>query len=178
KKGLNCCIASWRRISDENLSPRIKCGANYMNSRAGQREALRNGYDTCLFLNDAGTVSEGPGACLFMVRKGVLATPRLTDSILESITRDTVLKLAEAEGIETQERAIDRTELYACQEAFLCGSAMEITPVWSIDGHAVGAGSTGRAGRITEALQRSYAEAACGRREEWKDWATGIYGKA
>ena len=68
KRGLNCCITSWRRIDDNNLSPRIKCGANYINSRMGQREALRNGYDTCIFLNAVGKVSEGPGSCLFMVK--------------------------------------------------------------------------------------------------------------
>lgn len=172
KKGLRCCISSFRRISEETLSPRIKCGANYMNSRAGQREALRNGYDTCLFLNEAGKVSEGPGSCFFLVKDGVLVTPRLTDSVLESITRDTVLKLAEAEGIPVQERAVDRTELYVCEEAFLCGSAMEITPVLRIDGHAAG---NGHAGRITERIHKSYLEAACGQKEQWKNWVTGIY---
>ena len=172
KKGLNCCIASWRRISDENLSPRIKCGANYMNSRAGQREALRNGYDTCIFLNEAGKVSEGPGSCLFLVRDGILATPQLTDSVLESITRDAVLKLAEAEGIKTMERTIDRTELYTCEEAFLCGSAMEITPVISIDRHTVGTGETGR---IMERLHRAYLEAACGRKDGFEEWTTAVY---
>ena len=97
KKGLHCCITSWRRISDENLSPRIKCGANYMNSRVGQREALRNGFDTCLFLNEVGKIAEGPVSCFFMVKGDTLITPRLTDSVLESITRDTVIKLATEE---------------------------------------------------------------------------------
>lgn len=68
KRGLHCCVTSWRRISDEDLSPRIKCGANYINSRVGQREALRNGYDTCIFLNEVGKVAEGPGSCLFIVK--------------------------------------------------------------------------------------------------------------
>lgn len=172
KKGLNCCIASWRRIDEEDLSPRIKCGANYMNSRAGQREALRNGYDTCIFLNKAGKVSEGPGSCFFLVRDNTLVTPLLTDSVLESITRDTVIQLAEAEGIKTMERTIDRTELYVCDEAFLCGSAMEITPVLRIDGHVVG---TGNAGKITKAVHKSYLEAVCGRKEGFKGWVTGIY---
>ena len=122
KKGLNCCITSWRRISDENLSPRIKCGANYMNSRAGQREALRNGFDTCIFLNEVGKIAEGPGSCFFMVKGDTLITPRLTDSVLESITRDTVIKLATEElGMKFQERTIDRTEVYMADEAFLCG---------------------------------------------------------
>ena len=94
KKGLNACVTSWRRISDVNLSPRIKCGANYINSRMGQREALRNGYDTCIFLNEFGKVSEGPGSCFFMVKDGYLITPQLTDSVLESITRDSIIRIA------------------------------------------------------------------------------------
>jgi branched-chain amino acid aminotransferase len=172
KKGLHCCVTSWRRISDDTLSPRIKCGANYMNSRVGQREALRNGYDTCIFLNGAGKVSEGPGSCFFMVVNGVLVTPMLTDSVLESITRDTIIKLARAEGIPVVERTIDRTELYTCDEAFLCGSAMEITPVISIDRYVVGSGD---AGEITSALHNAYLDAATGKNESLKDWVTPIY---
>lgn len=143
KKGLNVCVTSWRRISDETLSPRIKCGANYINSRVGQREALRNGYDTCIFLNEAGKVAEGPGSCFFIVKNGTIITPQLTDSVLESITRDTVIKIAKGKGIPVVERTIDRTELYTCDEAFLCGSAMEMTPVLSIDKYVIGDGDTG-----------------------------------
>lgn len=172
KKGLNCCVASWRRISDTTLSPRIKCGANYMNSRVGQREALRNGYDTCIFLNDVGKVSEGPGSCFFMVVNGVLVTPRLTDSVLESITRDTIIKLAQKSGITVEERAVDRTELYTCDEAFLCGSAMEITPVLSVDKYSVG---NGEAGKITTSLHKMYLDAACSKVLEFKKWVTPIY---
>ncbi len=172
KKGLNCCVTSWRRISDTTLSPRIKCGANYINSRAGQREALRNGYDTCIFLNDAGKVAEGPGSCFFMVVNGTLVTPMLTDSVLESITRDTIIKLAKAAGIPVVERMVDRTELYTCDEAFLCGSAMEVTSVLSIDKYVVGSGN---AGKITSALHKAYLDAAKGKNAEWNDWVTPIY---
>lgn len=172
KKGLNCCVTSWRRISDTTLSPRIKCGANYINSRVGQREALRNGYDTCIFLNEAGKVAEGPGSCFFMVVNGTLVTPMLTDSVLESITRDTVIKLAKANGIPVVERTIDRTELYTCDEAFLCGSAMEITPVLSIDRYNVG---NGNAGEITTSLHKYYLEAARGLNSGLMDWVTPIY---
>ncbi len=172
KKGLHTCVTSWRRISDTTLSPRIKCGANYINSRVGQREALRNGYDTCLFLNDAGKVSEGPGSCFFMVSRGKLVTPRLTDSVLESITRDTVIQLAQANGIPVEERTVDRTELYTCDEAFLCGSAMEITPVLSVDRYTVGNGETGE---ITRRLHKAYLDAATGRDEAFADWLTPIY---
>ena len=172
KKGLNVCVTSWRRISDETLSPRIKCGANYINSRVGQREALRNGYDTCLFLNGAGKVSEGPGSCFFMVRNGELITPQLTDSVLESITRDTVIKIAESKGYKVVERTIDRTELYTCDEAFLCGSAMEMTPVLSVDKYVIGDGETGK---ITKELHIAYLDVVRGKVEEFKDWVTPIY---
>jgi len=173
KKGLNCCITSWRRISDENLSPRIKCGANYINSRVGQREALRNGYDTCIFLNEVGKVAEGPGSCFFMIRGNQLITPRLTDSVLESITRDTVIKLAVEElGMEFVERTIDRTEVYMADEAFLCGSAMEVTPIYTVDKYAIG---TGEQGPKTKAIHLKYLEAAQGKLEKYQDWLTAIY---
>lgn len=172
RKGLNCCITSWRRIGETNLSPRIKCGANYINSRAGQREALRNGYDTCIFLNEFGKIAEGPGSCFFMVKDGKLVTPLLTDGVLESITRDTVIKLAKRAGIEVEERSIDRTELYAADEAFLCGSAMEVTPVLSVDKYVVGNGETGK---ITDSIHKLYLDAARGKIAELRDWVTGIY---
>lgn len=172
KKGLNCCVTSWRRISDETLSPRIKCGANYINSRVGQREALRNGYDTCIFLNEAGKVSEGPGSCFFMVKDGKLITPALTDSVLESITRDTIIQIAKNTGIEVEERTIDRTELYTCNEAFLCGSAMELTPILSIDRYEVGSEEKGE---VTRMLHKIYVEAAQGKIKEYNDWITPVY---
>lgn len=172
KKGLHCCVASWRRISDTTLSPRIKCGANYINSRVGQREALRNGYDSCLFLNEAGKVSEGPGSCFFMIVDGTLITPMLTDSVLASITRDTILKLAEANHIPAVERSIDRTELYTCDEAFLCGSAMELTPVLSIDRYNVGDGT---AGAVTLKLHKEYLDTVRGKKDVFKAWVTPIY---
>ena len=172
KKGLNCCVTSWRRISDTTLSPRIKCGANYINSRVGQREALRNGYDTCIFLNEVGKVAEGPGSCFFMVVGGTLITPKLTDSVLESITRDTIIKLAKANGISMVERSVDRTELYTCDEAFLCGSAMEVTPILSIDKYVIGNGDEGK---ITTLLHKDYLEAARGMNENLKNWVTPIY---
>lgn len=173
KKGLNCCITSWRRISDENLSPRIKCGANYINSRVGQREALRNGYDTCIFLNECGKVAEGPGSCFFMVKDGILVTPKLTDSVLESITRDSIIKLSTDElGLKVEERTIDRTELYLADEAFLCGSAMEVTPILSIDKYPIG---NARNGEITEKIHKLYVDCAMGKVESKRHWLTPIY---
>lgn len=172
KKGLHCCVTSWRRISDEILSPRIKCGANYINSRVGQREALRNGYDTCIFLNENAKVAEGPGSCLFIVKDGILITPRLTDSVLESITRDTIIKIAGIEGITVKERTIDRTELYTCDEAFLCGSAMEITPVLSVDRYSLGHGAIGD---ITKKIYEKYLQIVQGKSDFNNNWITPIY---
>lgn len=169
QSGLNACVTSWRRISDNVLSPRIKCGANYINSRLGQREAIRNGYDTCIFLNEFGKIAEGPGSCFFMVKNGELITPRITDAVLESITRDTVIKLAKSLNITVEERTIDRTELYTCDEAFLCGSAMEITPVVSVDRYSIGIGE------ITQTLSSEYRNVVTGIKEKFRDWVTPIY---
>ena len=171
KRGLNCCITSWQRISDNNLSPRIKCGANYINSRMGQREALRNGYDTCIFLNSSGKVSEGPGSCFFMLKDGKLTTPCLTDSVLESITRDTIKKLARENDIEVMERSIDRTELYTCDEAFLCGSAMEITPIYSIDRQSI----SNEPGQVTDKLHKYYLDIVKGNCKQHFEWLSEIY---
>ena len=172
KKGLNVCVTSWRRISDETLSPRIKCGANYINSRVGQREALRNGYDTCLFLNEAGKVAEGPGSCFFMVKNGILITPQLTDSVLESITRDTIIRIAKDMNIEVIERTIDRTELYTCDEAFLCGSAMEITPIIAVDKYKIA--ENDEIGKITSIIHMRYLEIVSGKKEDFITWLTVI----
>ena len=169
KRGLNVCVTSWRRISENALSPRIKCGANYINSRYGQREALRNGYDTCLFLNEYGKVSEGPGSCFFMVKRNRLVTPTFTDAVLESITRDSVIHLANNMGLRVEERSVDRTELYTADEAFLCGSSMELTPVLSVDGYELGEG------RISNELHKTYVDAASGKNEKFIDWLTAIY---
>lgn len=173
KKGLSACVTSWRRISDNNLSPRIKCGANYINSRVGQREALRNGFDTCIFLNEFGKVAEGPGSCFFIVKNEELVTSQLTDAVLESITRDTVIKIACRMGIKVIERIIERTELYTCDEAFLCGSSMEVTPVISIDKFPITEG----AGKVTTAIHKAYLDIVTGTIEEFKDWVTPIYSR-
>lgn len=173
KAGLRCQVSSWERISDRNLSPRAKVGANYINSRMAYLEARENGYDTALILNNLGRISEGPGACLFMIRDNKLITPPPTASVLESITRDTIIRIAaEQLGIETQERDIDRTELYICDEAFLCGSAMEITHITNIDGLAVG---DGKLGKITQDLSNIYHQIITGQLSQYKEWLTPIY---
>lgn len=171
KAGLHCAISSWRRISDQNLSPRIKCGANYINSRMAQLEAWDNGYDCAIFMNDLGKIAEGPGSCLFMVRNGKLITPAVSSSILESITRDTVICIAKEIGIEVIERDIDRTELYMCDEAFLCGSAMEITPIYSVDKYLI----TDNIGNLTQKLHEKYLEIVVGNEKKYKEWLTPVY---
>ena len=173
KKGLHCCISSWQRINDNSLSPRIKCGANYINSRMAQLEALRNGYDTAIFLNQDGKVAEGPGSCLFLVRNGMLIIPQITDSVLESITRDTVIKIAkEIINIPVIERTVDRTELYMCDEAFLCGSSMEITPVLSVDKYVI---ANGEVSRITKKIHDNYMKTVTGQLPNQMGWLTAIY---
>lgn len=101
-----------------------------------------------------------------------MITPQLTDSVLESITRDTIIKIAKDKGYPVIERTIDRTELYTCEEAFLCGSAMEITPVLSIDKYIIGDGSTGK---ITKELHLTYLDIARGKLKQYENWVTPIY---
>ena len=173
KDGIKCCISSWERISDKNISPKVKVGANYINSRMAQLEALQNGYDSAIFMNSQGKISEGPGSCLFIIRDGKLITPPCTASVLESITRDTVIKIAKTElNIETIDRDIDRTELYICEEAFLCGSAMEIVPLLGVDGIAIGDGKTGV---ITAKLKNLYLDTVRGKLISYIDWLTEVY---
>lgn len=165
---LKCCFSSWRRINEQSVSPRIKSGANYINSRMGQREAIRNGYDTCIFLNECGTVSEGTGSCFFMIKDGILVTPELTDSVLNSITRDTIINLARDRGIVVEERSINRTEVYTCDEAFLCGSSMEIRSITSIDGFEM------PDCRITNELHGLYKKVVNGEVNTHRNWIVPV----
>jgi branched-chain amino acid aminotransferase len=172
KMGINACISSWERIGENALSPKIKMGANYMNSRAGQLEAQRNGYDLAIFLNNKGTVAEGPGSCLFMVRDQKLITPPITASILESITRQTIIELAINDlNLVVEERDIDRTELYIADEVFMCGTAMEIVSVLNVDQLTVGAGQTGG---ITNSLKELYFKVVRGNMQKYEHWLTPI----
>ena len=171
--GMKCCISTWERINDKSLSPRIKVGANYINSRMAQLEANENGYDCAIIMNNNGKVSEGPGSCLFIIRDNNLITPPLTASVLESITRSTIMELAEKEmNLKVIERDIDRTELYISDEVFLCGSAMEIRGVISIDGFIVGDGKTGE---LTKKLRNVYLDVVTGKNIEYKKWLKPIY---
>lgn len=173
RSGEKTCVSSWERISDSNLPPRMKVGANYINSRLAKIEAINNGYDSAIFLNHLGYVAEGTGSCFFMIRDGKLITPQLTDSILESITRDTIIQLSRTElGLEVIERSINRTELYVCDEAFFCGSAVEVTPIIQFDGYKVG---EGKPGKITCEIHKKYMEVVTGKNEKYMKWLTPIY---
>ena len=172
--GERTCVSSWERISDKDMSPRIKVGANYINSRMAKIEAADRGYDSALFLNRSGYVSEGTGSCFFMVKNNHLITPMLSDSILESITRDTIIKIAEEElGIKTIERQISRTELYSCDEAFFCGSAVEITPIIEIDGFKIE--NSVEKDSITNKLHKVYLSIVTGENNKYCDWLTPVY---
>lgn len=173
KKSISCCISTWERINDCSISPRIKAGPNYQNSRMAQMDAIINDYDSSIIMNKNGKIAEGPGACIFMVRNNKLITPPLTSSILESITRDTVLHLAEKElNLEIQERDIDRTELYLAQEVFFCGTAAEIIPITSIDKIFIG---NGEPGPITNSLIQKFFQLVRGKLKNYNKWLTPIY---
>lgn len=175
-QGVRSCVSTWRRNSDLASPSRIKSGANYHNSRLAYIDARLNGFQVPILLNEAGKVAEGPGACFMMVRKGKLITPPVTADILESITRDTLIELAQAElGLEVVERDIDRTELYVCDEAFFCGSGHEVSPINSIDHYPVG---TGEPGPITRQLQKLYFDVVTGVVPKYRHWLTPVYGVA
>jgi branched-chain amino acid aminotransferase len=163
-EGARAVISTYERIDDRAMPPRIKAGANYINGRYAHLEAQAAGYDLPILLDRGGKVSEGAGACLMMVREGVLVTPPTSSSILESITRNTLLTLAAECGVPTDVRVIDRTELYLAEELFLCGSAAEITPLVSIDRFTIGDGT---AGPVARKLLSAYFDAASGGRVEW-----------
>ena len=170
--GIRCRVSTWTRMADNAMPPRIKCGANYVNARLARYEAFQDGYDDALMLNGAGRVAEGPGACVFMMRAGRLVTPSVTEGILESITRSTLIELARDQGITVEERPLDRTELYACDELFIAGSAAEVLPVIEVDGIAVG---EGQIGDTTSSLQDAYFATVTGSANTNKSWLTPVY---
>jgi branched-chain amino acid aminotransferase, group I len=160
ERGLRMGVATWRRIADDVVPARVKAGANYQNNRLAAVEARENGFDDAILLTQGGKVAEATGAALMMVREGHLVVPPVTDGVLESITRRSVLELYAREyGRAAIERSIDRTELYVCDEILICGSAEEVTPVVAVDRLPVG---DGKAGPITKCLQRLFFAAARG----------------
>lgn len=167
---LRATVSSWRRVDDVSLPPRVKCGANYVNGRYAQLDARAKGFDVPILLGSDGRLSEAPGACLCLVRHGILVTPPPTASTLESITQDTVLQLARENGIPTEVRPIDRSELILAEEAFLCGSAAEISPIGSVDTLPL----TNEVGPITRLLSTLYFKAVSGDNILHANWHWGI----
>ena len=175
ENGLRCAVSSWTRINDNSIPPRIKAGSNYQNSRLATIQAKEDGYDQPILLNSSGKVSEGPGMCFFMVRRGVVVTSPVTAGILESVTRTTLLELFQSElKLPVQERDIDRTELYVAEEAFFCGSGAEIAPIISIDKLPVG---DGKPGPITKKMSDLYFNTVRGNNPKYLKWCTPTYGQ-
>ena len=165
-------VSSWTRINDNIMPPRIKAVANYLNSRFAQSEARRGGYDSGVFLNTQGKVTEGGGECFFMVRDGVVVTPPTTAGILESITRASVIELLQKEvGVPVVEREIDRTETYFAEEMFFAGTMHEIGPIRSIDGFEVPGGA---AGPITKKLMQVFERVVRGEESKYASWLTKV----
>lgn len=172
-KTVRACVSSWTRVGDNQLSPRIKCISNYENSRRALLEATLNGYDQPILLNSLGKVTEGPASCIFIVRDGVAITPSLTSGVLESITRTAILRLCQEElGVPTQEREIDRTELYVADEVFYCGTGAEVMPVGSVDHYRVGNGGVGP---LTARIERLFHDVVRGRHFGYAAWRTPLY---
>ncbi len=172
-KPINVCISSWNRLSDNCLPPRAKISGSYVNSAIQKTEALLNGYDEAIVLtNDGQHVSEGSAMNLFMVKDKVLITPPVTDDILEGITRDTVIKIAQNElGIKTIERSIDRTELYTADELFFCGTGAQISPIGTVDKRIIGDGNVGE---ITKVLQDYYFKLVKNKIQKYSSWCTPV----
>ncbi len=165
---LSCCVSSWTRIQDNSMPARVKCGANYQNSRLAAREAWTNGYDGAIMLTAEGKMAELTGACLFMVRDGTPITSTVTSGILESTTRATLIQLFdEVLGIKVVERDIDRTELYIAEETFLCGTGAEIRAITSIDRYPIGDEAIGP---LTREMKRVYHDLVRAKEPAYAGW--------
>ncbi len=170
-----CSVSSWRRPDDNVIPPQAKMTGIYINSALTKTEAMQNGYDEGIMLSPDGHVSEGSGENIFLVEDGRLITPAIYNNILMGITRDTVITLAKNElGLETVERSIVRSELYAADECFLTGTAVHITPVSEIDDRKIGVGSIGP---VTSQLQELYFDIIKGNNAKYLDWCTPVYQK-
>ncbi len=175
-EGCRACITSWRRIDDNAIPARAKVTGSYINSALMKTEAMENGFDEAISLTQDGHVCEGSAENIFIYEGGQLITPGRNDNILVGITRATVMQLAREElGIETVERAIDRTELYVCDEIFFCGTGVEITPVVEVDRRPIG---TGRMGPVTRQIIDLYQRVVHGDVPKYLDWCAPVYAGA
>lgn len=171
EKGARVCVSSWQRVAPNTIPAGVKAGGTYLSSQLISLEAHRLGYDEGLGLASDGTLSEGAGENLFMIKNGVLVTPPQASSILAGITRDTVIRLAHAMGFEVREQALSRESLYTADELFLTGTAAEITPVASVDDIDIGCGSRGP---ITERIQSAFFGLFSGETEDHFGWLEPI----
>lgn len=174
ENGVHAGVSSWRRIDDNAIPARGKiCGA-YANSALASGDAHRCGFDEAILLNQSGHVTEGATCNIFMMRKGRLITPAITENVLEGITRDSLMELARRElGLEIVERPIDRSELYVCDELFLTGTAVGVAPVTRVDHRSV---RDGTIGAVTRSLRQLYFDATHGRLPAYRKWLLPVYG--
>ena len=175
-KVANCNVSSWNRISDNVMPPRAKAITNYQNSRYVSTESRVNGYDFGIILNQQGKVAEASYACIFIIRDGVAITPPVSAGILESITRETARELLEKElNVPVLERDVERTELYIADEVFLCGTAVEVQPIVSVDRYRVGDGETGP---IVSRLESLFHQVVRGNHPAYTHWLHPVYPQA
>ncbi len=173
EEGAHLCISGWRRIDDNAAPARAKITGAYINSALIKSDAVLAGFDEALVLTDTGHISEGSAENFFMVRNGALTTPPVTSNILEGITRDTLIILAQQElGLRTVERSIDRSEIYIADEAFLCGTGVQVAAITQIDHRPIG---TGQIGPITSQLRNLYFDVVRGKVDRYRHWLTPVY---
>jgi len=173
EEGAHVCISSWRRVDDNATPARAKITGAYINSALSKTDAVLSGYDEALVLTDAGHISEGSAENFFLVRDGQLVTPSVTSNILEGITRDTVIELAREEmGLETVERSIDRSEIYICDEAFLCGTGVQVAAITQVEHRPIGEGTIGP---VVSRLREVYFDVVRGKNAKYRHWCTPVY---
>ncbi len=173
EEGAHVTISSWRRIDDNMIPARGKFTGAYVNSALIKSDAQRSGFDEAIVLNQDGHVSEGSAENFFMIRNGVAYTPPITDNILEGITRRTVIMLLRDDlGVEVVERPIDRTEIYLAEEAFFCGTGVQVAAITKVDHRPIG---SGRLGTITKELRKIYFDVVCGRVPKYLEMCAPVY---
>jgi len=166
-------FSSWRRVSDNAVPPRGKLTGAYVNSALIKSDAFYAGFDEALVLNDDGHVSEGSAENFFMVRDGVVITPPLTANVLEGITRRTIMQvLREEMNLEVVEREIDRTEVFIAEEAFFCGTGVQVVAITEVDHRKVG---DGKMGPIVGQLRKIYFDIVRAKNPKYRDWNVPVY---
>jgi len=171
-EGIDVGVSSWRRPSPNAMPVGAKATANYLNAQLATIEAAESGFGEAIVLDEHGEVSEGAAMNLFAVRGGELWTPPLSASILEGITRDSILTLARDFGLPVEERTLSRSMLYSSDELFLTGTSAEVTPIRSVDRIEIG---DGRPGPVTRKLMERFEAIAHGRVDDPYGWRTGVY---